>query len=159
MDGIWWEVLISLKNAPASRNRSRGETKNTHTNPNTKSKRNSIREVDESSNVDHVVTNAKPSHFEAQLFHFWRQWAMFIQAAFFCTCRFSHVLWLCDRLWFCGDCVLCIHCVCGSEAVWLFWEIVQTTWKWKTTEFNKPTSGLIGTRPGRIKEPCRPRRW
>ena len=24
-------------------------------------------------NVDHVITNAKPSHFEAMLFHFWRQ--------------------------------------------------------------------------------------
>ena len=38
--------------------------------PNTKSKRKSNREVDELSNVVHVVTSAKSSQFEAQLYIF-----------------------------------------------------------------------------------------
>ena len=50
------------------RSRARGEIQST--NPNTKSKRHGNREVDELSNVDHVVTSAKPSQFEAQLFIF-----------------------------------------------------------------------------------------
>ena len=40
------------------------------TNPNTKSKRNSNREVDELSNVDHVVTNTKLCQFEFRLYIF-----------------------------------------------------------------------------------------
>ena len=47
------------------RSRARGEIQSTN---HTKSKRDSNREVDELSNVDHVVTSAKPSQFEAQLY-------------------------------------------------------------------------------------------
>ena len=74
MDGIpavdLWdlviEVLHSSQNVPASGNRSRDEIQSKHTNTNTKTKRH--REVDELSYVDHVVTSAKPSHFEAKLY-------------------------------------------------------------------------------------------
>ena len=47
--------------------RSRARSEIQSTNPNTQSKRDSHREVDEFSNVDHVVTSAKPSQFEVQL--------------------------------------------------------------------------------------------
>ena len=48
--------------------RSRARSEIQSTNPNTKSISNSNREVDELSDVDHVVTSAKPSQFEAQLY-------------------------------------------------------------------------------------------
>ena len=51
---------------PTSRARSEIQS----TKHNTKAKRNSNRDVDELSNVNHVVTNAKPSRFEAQLYIF-----------------------------------------------------------------------------------------
>ena len=57
-------------NVPASGNRSRNEIQNKHTNSNTKAKTHGNREVDELSKVDHVVTSAKLSHFEANLFIF-----------------------------------------------------------------------------------------
>ena len=50
--------------------RSRARSEIRSTNSNTKSKRNSNPEVDELSDVDHVVTSAKLSHFEAQLYIF-----------------------------------------------------------------------------------------
>ena len=49
-------------------NRALGEIRST--NPKTKLKRISNRDVDELSNVDHVVTNASSSQFEAQLYIF-----------------------------------------------------------------------------------------
>ena len=75
MDGIpaldRWDLVIAVlhtsKNIPASGNRSREETQSANTNPNTKAKIHSNREVDELSKVDHVVPSGKPSHFEAQL--------------------------------------------------------------------------------------------
>ena len=57
-------------NVPASGKRSRNEIQNKHTNSNTKAKTHGNREVDELSKVDHVVTSAKLSHFEAKLFIF-----------------------------------------------------------------------------------------
>ena len=45
------------------------------TNPNTNTKIHSNREVDELPKVDHVVTSAKPSHFEAQLYNFEDKWS------------------------------------------------------------------------------------
>ena len=50
------------------RSRARGEVRST--NPNTKSKSIGNRDVDELSNVDHVVTNARSSQSEAQLYIF-----------------------------------------------------------------------------------------
>ena len=55
-------------NNQASRNRVRNETQSTNTN--TKTKRHCNREFDEVSTVDHVVTSATPSHFEAHLYIF-----------------------------------------------------------------------------------------
>ena len=48
--------------------RSRACSEIKSTNPNTKSKRHGNREVDELSNVEHVVTSEKPSQFESQLY-------------------------------------------------------------------------------------------
>ena len=61
-------IAFFSKNVPASGNRSRNGIQSIHTNPNTKTKIHGNREVDELSKVDHVVTSAKPSHFEAQLY-------------------------------------------------------------------------------------------
>ena len=91
MDGIpaldLWDVVIealhSSKNTheavrhhcriervddQAPRIRARGEIRST--NPKTKLERSGNRDVDELSNVDHVVTNASSSQFEAQLYSF-----------------------------------------------------------------------------------------
>ena len=88
MDGIHvldlWDlekVMHSSKNVPARGNPSRDETKvlarrkpsrddiqSKHAN--TKTKRHGIQENEELSNVDHVVTSAKPCPFEAMLFIF-----------------------------------------------------------------------------------------
>ena len=46
----------------------RNETRSTNTN--TKMKKNNDREIDELSSVDHVVTSAKLSHFQVQLYTF-----------------------------------------------------------------------------------------
>ena len=48
--------------------RSRARSETNSTNPNIKSKRDSNRKVDDLSNVDHVVTSAKPSQFESPLY-------------------------------------------------------------------------------------------
>ena len=48
--------------------KSRARSEIQSTNPNTKSKRHGNRENDALSNVDHVVTSAEPSQFEAQLY-------------------------------------------------------------------------------------------
>ena len=50
------------------RSRERSEIQSTKAN--TKSKRNSNRDVDEVSNMDHVVTSADASHFDSQLYTF-----------------------------------------------------------------------------------------
>ena len=89
MDGIpvldLWDLVKeawhSSRNIRASRNRSREEVNNQasrnrvrnemqSTNTNTETKRDNNREVDEFSHVDHVVTNAKSSHFEAMPYIF-----------------------------------------------------------------------------------------
>ena len=59
------EVLHSSNNVPARRNPSRDETQKKHTN--TKTKKHVNRGDIEFFIVDHVVTNAKPSHFEVML--------------------------------------------------------------------------------------------
>ena len=74
--GCVMEVLHSSKNTHLKekvddhvpRSRARSEIQSTNTNTN--SKRNSNREVDESCDVDHFVTSAKFSQFEAQLYIF-----------------------------------------------------------------------------------------
>ena len=55
-------------NSQVPRNRARSETHST--NSNVKTKRHGNREVDDLSDVDHVVTSAKPSQFRAQLYIF-----------------------------------------------------------------------------------------
>ena len=70
------EVLHSSNNVPALGNQSRNESQSKQTNNETKTKKHVYLEHDEWSNVDHVVTSAKPSHFEAMhALYFRRQWS------------------------------------------------------------------------------------
>ena len=64
------EVLHSADNVPARKTRrpSRDEIRSKHTNTNTKTKTHGNRNNDELSNVDHVCTSAKPSHFGAMFY-------------------------------------------------------------------------------------------
>ena len=60
------EVLHSAKHIPARGNPWRDETQSKHTN--TKSKKHGNRDDIELFNVDHVITNAKPSQIDAMLY-------------------------------------------------------------------------------------------
>ena len=78
MDGIpaldLWdlviEVLHSSKNQPVQGELLRDEAQKKHTNTKTKKKKHISRDDIELFNVDHVTTNAKPSHFGALLYNF-----------------------------------------------------------------------------------------
>ena len=65
--GIWQQKYYIFLKRSGIGNRSRNETQRIHTNANTTTKIHSNREVDALSKVDHFVTSAKLSHFEAQL--------------------------------------------------------------------------------------------
>ena len=76
MDGIpahdLWDLVVEVLHSSEDVHREidRAMKPKAHTNPNTKTKIHSNREVDKLSKVDHVVRRAKPSHFEAQLYNF-----------------------------------------------------------------------------------------
>ena len=79
-------------NVRARRNPSRDEIQSKHTNTNSKTKRDGGRDNDELSNVDHVVTSAKPSNFEAMLYIFlktmkqWSRWSGQVEVRRWDTC-------------------------------------------------------------------------
>ena len=64
------EVLHSPFDVPARRNPLQEEVQSKYTSTNTKTRRHGNQDNDDLSNVDHVITSAKPCHFEAMLYIF-----------------------------------------------------------------------------------------